>query len=52
MPHNPAPKKNLDNPFAFRDVVYGTCGINMDNFATPSWDFCTGVGTPSSYHGK
>jgi len=23
MPHNPAPKKNLDNPFAFRDVVYG-----------------------------
>jgi len=52
MPHNPAPKKNLDNPFAFRDVVYGTCGINMGNFATPSWDFCTGVGTPSSYHGK
>jgi hypothetical protein len=44
--------KNLDNPFAFRDIVYGTCGINMGNFATPSWDFCTGVGTPSSYHGK
>jgi len=44
--------KNLDNQFAFRDIVYGTCGINMGNFATPSWDFCTGVGTPSSYHGK
>jgi hypothetical protein len=58
IPHNPAPKKTSKFtrtwtiPFAFRDIVYGTYGINIGSFAAPSWDFRTGVGTPSSYHGK
>jgi len=36
----------------FRDIVYGTCGINVGNFAFPGWDFCSGVGSNSGLSGK
>jgi kumamolisin len=36
----------------FRDIVYGTCGVNVGNFATFGWDFCTGVGSNIGLHGK
>jgi hypothetical protein len=36
----------------FRDIVYGNCGINIGNFATPEWDFCTGVGSSVGLSGK
>jgi kumamolisin len=29
----------------FRDIAYGTCGLNNGNFAVPGWDFCTGMGS-------
>ena len=35
-----------------RDILYGNCGINIGNFATPGWDFCTGVGSSVSLNGK
>ena len=44
--------KNMQKPFAFRDIAYGTCGLNIGDFAGPGWDFCTGVGSASGYHGK
>lgn len=43
---------NLHKPFAFRDIVYGTCGINIGDFAVPGWDFCTGVGSDIGYRDK
>jgi subtilase family serine protease len=43
---------HLGNPLAFRDVQYGTCGINAGDLSLPGWDFCTGVGSPSSYRAK
>ena len=36
----------------FRDIVYGTCGINVGNFATFGWDFCSGVGSNIGLRGK
>jgi subtilase family serine protease len=36
----------------FRDIVYGTCGVNVGNFAFFGWDFCTGVGSNIGLHGK
>jgi hypothetical protein len=36
----------------FRDIVFGNCGINISNFATPGWDFCTGVGSSVGLEGK
>jgi subtilase family serine protease len=36
----------------FRDIVYGTCGINVGNFAFPGWDFCSGVGSNQGLRGK
>jgi len=36
----------------FRDIQYGTCGLNIGNFAVPGWDFCTGLGTVSGLGGK
>jgi len=36
----------------FRDIRYGTCGLNIGNFATPGWDFCTGVGSDIGLGGK
>ena len=36
----------------FRDILYGNCGINIGNFATPGWDFCTGVGSSVGLSGK
>lgn len=36
----------------FRDILYGNCGINIGNFATPGWDFCTGVGSSLGLSGK
>jgi subtilase family serine protease len=43
---------NQGNPRALRDIVYGNCGLNIGNFATSGWDFCTGVGTVQSLRGK
>jgi kumamolisin len=36
----------------FRDIRYGTCGLNIGNFATPGWDFCTGIGSDIGLSGK
>lgn len=36
----------------FRDINYGNCGINISNFATSGWDFCTGVGSNQGLRGK
>lgn len=36
----------------FRDIVYGTCGLNIGNFAVPGWDFCTGIGSNNGLGGK
>jgi kumamolisin len=36
----------------FRDIAYGTCGLNIGNFATPGWDFCTGIGSDIGLGGK
>ena len=44
--------RNLDNPLAFRDIVYGNCGLNIGDFATLGWDFCTGVGSDIGHQGK
>ena len=35
-----------------RDILYGNCGVNIGNFATPGWDFCTGVGSSVGLNGK
>jgi kumamolisin len=40
------------NDSDFRDVVYGTCGVNVGDFATFGWDFCSGVGSSTGLHGK
>ena len=37
---------------SFRDISYGDCGINISNFSTPGWDFCTGVGVNQGLRGK
>lgn len=42
----------LSNSNDFRDITYGNCGINMSNFATQGWDFCTGVGSTQGFNGK
>jgi len=44
--------RNMDNRNVTRDIVYGTCGLNIGSFAVPGWDFCSGVGTPQTLHGK
>jgi kumamolisin len=36
----------------FRDIRYGTCGLNIGNFATEGWDFCTGIGSDIGLGGK
>jgi len=36
----------------FRDILYGNCGVNISNFASPGWDFCTGVGSSIGLSGK
>jgi kumamolisin len=36
----------------FNDIVYGTCGINIGDFAGQGWDFCTGLGSPNGYRGE
>ena len=41
-----------DDDDHFRDIVYGTCGVNVGDFADPGWDFCTGIGSNIGLHGK
>ena len=36
----------------YRDIAFGTCGVNVSNFATLGWDFCTGVGSSVGLNGK
>ena len=36
----------------FRDITYGTCGVNVGDFAIFGWDFCSGVGSSTGLHGK
>jgi kumamolisin len=40
------------SPFGFTDISVGNCGPYMGSWATPGWDFCTGVGSPRTYFGK
>jgi kumamolisin len=35
-----------------RDIQYGTCGLNIGNFAVQGWDFCTGIGSVLGLSGK
>lgn len=44
--------EHLRDPLAFRDIVFGNCGLNIGDFATLGWDFCTGVGSDTGHHGK
>ncbi len=44
--------REVDNPPVLRDVFYGTCGLNMGDFSTFGWDFCTGVGSDIGLRGK
>jgi len=44
--------RQMGNEFAFRDIVYGNCGLNIGDFAGFGWDFCTGVGSPRTLRGK
>ena len=44
-------------PPGFSDISSGTCGMSATGvfdvyIATPGWDFCTGLGSPSGYFGK
>jgi kumamolisin len=43
---------NVFNGFAFRNIIYGTCGLNIGTIATPGYDLCTGVGSDQGLHGK
>jgi kumamolisin len=36
----------------FNDINYGYCGFYDGNFAAAGWDFCSGVGSPSTKTGK
>ena len=36
----------------FRDVFYGTCGLNIGTFASFGYDACTGVGVPNTLRNK
>ena len=36
----------------FRDITFGNCGVNISNFASSGWDFCTGVGSSLGLDGK
>jgi subtilase family serine protease len=40
------------NGVGFKDVTYGNCGLNISEFTTSGWDFCTGVGSPRGLKGK
>jgi len=44
--------KMYASPAGFGDITFGNCGPYMGNFATPGWDFCTGLGSPDGYFGK
>lgn len=41
-----------DHHNAITDITLGSCGPYMGYFASPGWDFCTGLGSPKSYKGK
>ncbi len=43
---------NRANSADFRDITYGACGPYSGFFATPGWDFCSGVGTDVGLAGK
>jgi kumamolisin len=36
----------------FRDIFYGTCGLNIGTFAQFGYDACTGVGVPNPLRNK
>jgi subtilase family serine protease len=44
--------KIYSKPTGFTEILYGTCGLYIGNFAMPGWDFCTGWGSPRGYSGK
>ena len=41
-----------DRSADFNDITYGNCGPYIGFFAAPGWDFCSGLGSPSTYKGK
>jgi subtilase family serine protease len=41
-----------DKSADFNDITYGNCGPYIGYFAAPGWDFCSGLGSPSTYRGK
>jgi subtilase family serine protease len=44
--------KIYSNPSGFTIHRFGNCGLYIGDFATASWDFCTGWGSPQGYSGK
>ena len=51
--HDELTKLYGDNPYAdFNDITLGSCGPYLGYFASPGWDFCSGLGSPNSYNGK
>lgn len=45
-------QKMYKSPFAFAPITYGNCGFYADYFATATYNFCTGLGSPNGYAGK
>jgi len=41
-----------DDDGDFNGIVLGTCGPYLGYFASSDWNFCGGLGSPSSYKGK
>jgi len=37
------------NPTRLNDITLGSCGVYMGYFATPGWDYCSGIGSPKGY---
>jgi subtilase family serine protease len=44
--------RQLRNEHNLRDIEFGTCGLNVGDFAQDGWDFCTGVGSDLGLRGK
>ena len=44
--------QSASNGVGVNDITYGNCGIYASLFAGPGWDFCSGLGSPSTLNGK
>jgi hypothetical protein len=44
--------RSLLNPFDFRDIVFGNCGLKHRGLRALGWDFCTGIASDIGHQGK